>query len=109
MKDRKKTAMGALVKAKQDGYRRPAHLYEAEPIPALPEKVPPRIAWLIKSLVCAAVSVILFHVLRKPVFRLTDAVHGGGENAAGVARTLAAGIDPAEIRLPRFAAHDAHR
>lgn len=27
MKDRKKTAMGALVKAKQDGYRRPAHLY----------------------------------------------------------------------------------
>ena len=23
--------------------------------------------------------VILFHVLRKPVFRLADAVHGGGE------------------------------
>ena len=27
---------------------------EAEPFPALPEKVPPRIAWLIESLVCAA-------------------------------------------------------
>lgn len=36
---------------------------EAEPIPALPEKVPPRIAWLIESFVCAAVFVILFHVL----------------------------------------------
>lgn len=36
---------------------------EAEPIPALPEKVPPRIAWPIKGLVCAAVLVILFHVL----------------------------------------------
>ena len=70
---------------------------EAEPIPALPENVPPRIAWLIESLVCAAVFVILFHVLRKPVFRLADAVYGGGEDAAGIACALAAGINSTEV------------